>query len=580
MLFWFIYCVIITQTIGIVASESCPAVCSCEESFVICENVDLIPMGLPTTTAFLSLPQNRIKTISQEDFQGLAESLQQLDLSGGELEKIAAGTFSNMKNLVTLDLSKTNLKSVDNGAFSGLVSLQNLDLSSTKLKNLLESPFQDLNSLKMLNLKENKELTQISASAFNGLESLEELFLGGSDRLRYIPKKAMSTLHSLNHLVLEDLSLNSLTPASFPKLDTLERLCIEKWKNLQRIAADTFKPLTNLTELMIKSTSLQEIPSSALAQLRKLRKLTMDDNTGIKILHRNDFFGLANLRELSLVNIGLHNLQESPFHSNDHLNTLDLSQNELSAFPAHTVFSLFELETLNISHNHLTMLGPITFENNQQLHLVDVSNNSMICDCDLSWLKLWQLVNMKEHQLIGECASPHTHAGIQISAIEQKYFVCKPPRFKEHNVTVSVSVGNSLTLDCKPGQGSPDPTITWTDGHGTMLTKYDEIGKVDPPPHIWQLQNGSLFFNSTLDSDYGTFRCTAENKEGKSLKTFALTYPGLSDIFGDATPSGGSVATGILVTIGLLLPVGGVLWYIRKRREYKNLNDSERWNTL
>ena len=89
--------------------------------------------------------------------------------------------------------------------------------------------------------------------------------------------------------------------------------------------------------------------------------------------------------------------------------------------------------------------------------------------------------------------------------------------------TVTVVVGNSLTLSCT-SRGSPPDTFTWMKD-GTVI---------DPQPNVVTLVHDSTTanfqtnytINNVTTSDSGTYTCTATNPIGSDNKTIYVSVNG------------------------------------------------------
>ena len=70
------------------------------------------------------------------------------------------------------------------------------------------------------------------------------------------------------------------------------------------------------------------------------------------------------------------------------------------------------------------------------------------------------------------------------------------------NISVSLSEGNAVVLDCL-SQGNPPPTVTWFKD-GKMM-------------NIAALQNGSLYISSVDFLDSGEYSCSVTNSLGTAV---------------------------------------------------------------
>ncbi|XP_054278721.1 leucine-rich repeat-containing protein 70-like [Macrosteles quadrilineatus] len=156
-----------------------------------------------------------------------------------------------------------------------------------------------------------------------------------------------------------------------------------------------FDPL-NVTSLSLDHNKLVYIPPRALTGLRNLRSFTASHND-INSVAPDAFKGLKYLRHLDLSFNSLHNLDfkivlESSLvyldvHNNNiksvlnpetkitTLETMDLSENNITDFPLLFFTSFPNLRTLNISYNDLGVLSSDFFHELSELVVLDASGN-------------------------------------------------------------------------------------------------------------------------------------------------------------------------------------------------------------
>ncbi|XP_023234039.1 Down syndrome cell adhesion molecule-like protein Dscam2 isoform X1 [Centruroides sculpturatus] len=95
-----------------------------------------------------------------------------------------------------------------------------------------------------------------------------------------------------------------------------------------------------------------------------------------------------------------------------------------------------------------------------------------------------------------------------------------PPRWKIEPEDASVVQGNSVRFDCQ-ADGYPRPVIRWKKLTGPPSEGFQTIMS---NARMQVLENGSLYFQDTIDSDAGSFLCQAFNGIGAGLsKVMKLT---------------------------------------------------------
>ncbi|KAK9967403.1 hypothetical protein ABG768_001806 [Culter alburnus] len=290
-------------------SSRCPQDCSCNPGssiFCVQKNLIYMPRGLPSSTKYLYVFQNNIKTLQEQDFVELSE-LGMLDLSQNALSEIPDGVFSPLSSLLNLDLSSNRITHISKDSFTGLVNLERLYLYS----NLIHS---------------------IHPAAFEGLENLLELKLQGN-KISVLPALRLPRLLHL------DLSYNSIPPLGPEDLQTphLESLKIAGLK-LTSLDEELLRSLANLHVLDVSQNLLVEIQPT-LKAMGGLRNLNLTGNP-LGSLKQEDFQNLVNLLELDLSNVYLQGFPEGFFNLFPKLEKLTAAENPfnclcpLAWFPA------------------------------------------------------------------------------------------------------------------------------------------------------------------------------------------------------------------------------------------------------
>lgn len=199
--------------------------------------------------------------------------LELINLSGNEIQSIAAGVFIECENLEILDLSQNEIKKIDENGFSSLKVLEELYLSENRLVKITRKTLSPLKKLKKLSLRANK-LTETPQNVFNDLFDLTEL----------------------------DLSENSLTRLDFRVFDFtihIETLLLRNI-GIKKFHQYTFTNLRRLRVLDVSHNDLKFIENEMLATNKAIRELRMDA-CGIEAIGRQ-FFDKLDQLELIHVN--------------------------------------------------------------------------------------------------------------------------------------------------------------------------------------------------------------------------------------------------------------------------------------
>ena len=88
------------------------------------------------------------------------------------------------------------------------------------------------------------------------------------------------------------------------------------------------------------------------------------------------------------------------------------------------------------------------------------------------------------------------------------------PKYKETQQTIPVHFGDNVTLDCSTSS-LPEATVTWskTDSNGCFA-------------NFSKTSGDRIVVDKTQPVDVGTYRCTASNALGSTIKTITISSSG------------------------------------------------------
>nr|XP_037273925.1 CD180 antigen-like isoform X1 [Rhipicephalus microplus] len=176
----------------------------------------------------------------------------------------------------------------------------------------------------------------------------------------------------------------------FGALDELETLSLLN-STVTRFGREWIGALVNLTHLVVDAVSFHELDADALADLPRLSTLVWSSN-GATTLTR-DFF---------------------PRRAR-YLNSIDLSDNELTSLPADMFNNMPVLESVTLSRNKFKTLLPEPWKPMLgQLRLVTLDDNPIDCNGTISWM----LQSNARHKVSGTCAAPPNLVGTRISDLD------------------------------------------------------------------------------------------------------------------------------------------------------------------
>ncbi|GAB1303480.1 Toll-like receptor 5 [Apodemus speciosus] len=333
-----------------------------------------------------------IKDPDQSTFASLARSsVLELDLSHGFIFSLNSRLFETLKDLKILNLASNKINKIGDNAFYGLDSLQILNLSYNLLGELYNSNFNGLprvayldlqgnhigiiqdQTFRLLNMLQTLDLRDNALKTIGFIPSIQMVLLGGN-KLAHLPHIRFTA----NFIELSGNRLESLSDLYFllqaPQLQFLI-LNQNRLSSCKAVHATSENP--SLEQLFLAENMLQLAWETGLCW--------------------DVFKGLSRLQILYLNNNYLNFLPPGIFKDLVALRVLSLSANKLIALSPGSLPA--NLEILDISRNQLFSPDPGLFSS---LHVLDITHNEFVCDCELSTFILW--LNQTNVTLLGSPA--------------------------------------------------------------------------------------------------------------------------------------------------------------------------------
>ena len=387
----------------------------------------------------LNMRENEIKTIPDSSFLGLA-NLQLLHLQSNKLKSVTNSSFCGLKSLSILNLSHNKiaflpyaicaclplLKRIylshnqvhlmDPATFSGCsslvyidffdggitdiksnkwntTSLERIELNINYIRSIDGHTFSGLSSLKVLNVSGSSDLREVAPNAFSETYNLEVLKLSDA---RYLTLDGtLSQMSNLQELVLSYLPLKIASVYQFTNTSSLRTLTLTYTHLLSKHLIDKktsqslFSGLVSLRALTLKGntlTNLYKYPS-IFTPLTKLTFLDMTD-THITILKQGIFSLLASLETLMLRWSGISVIAGDTFLHLINLQGLFLQYNRIESIDKDLLKGKPNLRNLSLHKNQILTILPHTVIP-KQIEQLDITENPLICDCQLSWFRNW-----------------------------------------------------------------------------------------------------------------------------------------------------------------------------------------------
>ena len=220
--------------------------------------------------------------------------------------------------------------------------------------------------------------------------------------LSEIPDFSSHRLFNLafDELILSDNAITHVQANAFHGL-RIKRL-IMSGNRLKSIDKNAFQELENYLEqltLEFDSSIVDTIPEAIKKNLANIRSLTLT-GLNLRILSMNTFEKMKKLEILSLKSCNLHSIEYDAFHSIEkQLRRLYLDYNQFDHHISAITNRLTILETLSLSHNHITQYETELI--NENLRYLDLSYNGLLKLSLKNMINL-QILNVQNNLLTSE----------------------------------------------------------------------------------------------------------------------------------------------------------------------------------
>lgn len=244
-----------------------------------------------------------------------------------------------------------------------------------------------------------------SVDSFLHLWRLRSLKLTGC-KLAHWPAKLLSGLRDLRNLTVRTLNERKtkysleLESGAFDNTPQIEKLDLS-WNNIWQIPDRLFCPLSNLVTLNISWNTLRDIVELGFRDVgEKLSRRQQEStstpfpcsldvqsldvsNNQISVLPAYGFSSLKRLRVLNMSSNAISKVADEALHGLRSLESLDLSGNRIVALPKEMFRDATKsLKELSLQNNSISMMSPGLLTNMNQLVTLDLSRNVLTS----SWL--------------------------------------------------------------------------------------------------------------------------------------------------------------------------------------------------
>ncbi|XP_041461589.1 toll-like receptor 4 [Lytechinus variegatus] len=349
----------------------------------------------------------------------MSKNIKELGIFGGSIGTFPKYLFDSLCNysLSVLTFKENHLKNLHPFVFSNLTTLKQLIIidNYVSIDNIQPNFFDGMHALEVLNMS-NNGILQINPSNQNWTLNVTHINL----RKNALRTLFVSAFHGLRNLILLDLRENNLVELTLTAFSRLRSLYLNNIENPYGVLrpGESFLTLKSLVDLRLRHGYINgailfntEEKVSLFDGLSNLRFLDLSENQPLGIVLPHDVFRqLSALQELTLDDCHIRHINPLLFLGLRSLQKLSLKENRITQLSYEFMF-LFHLTDINLNGNVISYLGPSTFSTNKKLSIIslahnqltnldqrtikpiifsivslDLSNNPIICDCDLNWL--------------------------------------------------------------------------------------------------------------------------------------------------------------------------------------------------
>ena len=292
-----------------------------------------------------------------------------------------------------IDLESNRLNELGK-AMGSLKKLRYLYASKNNISELTPEIFSLslCHTLKAMRLAYNS-FTRYPSATLSMCKQLSHLDLG-YNRIEDISASEMAgTCDNLDTLVLKGNRISLLPPHLFRSCQRLRELSLS-YNRISAIDVEAFKDVGNTLESLEISFGLKMVafPGQAFRPLIKLLWLALDNNE-LEVIRETDLYSLGELQYLNLESNRLASIPKHMLHKNVHKKLLDvrLSYNRLRVVDSGTFSSLNTLQTVTAIGNQLMTIERLAFVDLPNLVAVLLSDNQISSISQRAFSKLTSL---------------------------------------------------------------------------------------------------------------------------------------------------------------------------------------------
>ena len=283
----------------------------------------------------------------------LTDDIIVLDLTHNQLTKLTNTSFSSLPHLRYLYLNSNNMSTIESGAFQALPELYSIMLTNNNFTSLPTTIFSKNLKLKLVDLTVNR-FVSFPGNALNSVPSLTQLRIDEN------------FLSSLNFTGWRSRNMTSL---------------VLKANRFSSFHEDDFLPLkeTRIDLISFVNNNLTSLQNGLFQHLEGVREMRLSGNL-IRNFSLHSFLGMSSLETLHMATnliSAIEPLAPLPNQTNviPNLTSLDLQSNHIPSIPPRAFWGLGNLIRLDIHQSRIRTLQNDSFEGLTSLEILDLTGN-------------------------------------------------------------------------------------------------------------------------------------------------------------------------------------------------------------
>ncbi|KAG6444016.1 hypothetical protein O3G_MSEX003131 [Manduca sexta] len=506
----------------------------------------------------LDLPSLRTLDISNNGIQKIPfgsmkilHNLRRFYMKRNGLRQIDITTFGDLERLEILDLSENQLLSVHPKSFAKLPTLKQVYLHGNMIDNFDLMTIQDNAELSMLDFSKNKlksigpnivdkglevEILNISSNNLNELPTTLNMFTklkildASFNYIKHFDSNSLNNLQKLRDIKMPHNKITEIRSNSFRELNELEMIDLDN-NNIEIIHPKSIANLPNLISIYLSRNHIIDLPDHVFYNLPKLRIIELQGNR-LQFISIRAFDNMPLVQYMNLSNNHITNIDNSGLRHLSSLEVLDLSFNKLTRITRESFQymewivelnldnnllchisgkpfdSMPRLKVLSLRHNKLATVTETTFAKlRNNIAILDIDGNPLICNCAIIWLKSWLL----ESTSVG----PKCMDGTYVKGMPFSQSDCPNRLVKNEDVGLCVTHENEALL----------PNLASSQVFSSLDKVKDYTTQIKNNYHINKIQNRPLpeesdyFYDEYVDYPYNETLIEGINYNGSISKT-------------------------------------------------------------